>query len=132
MSISLDAMSSVYTQSTSASNQKAEELQSKLSKDLSSSSDEELMDVCKQFESYFTEMVFKEMEKSIQKEESTDSASQQQKDYYTEQLIQKWSEMSAESPTGTGLAKQLYQQLKRNYGQTTVQAADTNSQQASK
>ena len=47
---------------TSASNQTASKLTQAANTDYSNASDEQLMDVCKQFESYFLEQVFKEMQ----------------------------------------------------------------------
>lgn len=116
MSISLDAMGSMYTSDSSYTDSSTKSLENTLNSDLSNATDEELMGVCKEFESYFTEMVFKEMEKSIpDNDQGSDSASTQLKDYYKEQLIGEWSKMSAESSSGMGLANQLYEQIKRNY-----------------
>lgn len=64
MSISIDSFGNLYNQTTAAaSNSSADKLSDTLSGDLSNASDEELMDVCKDFEAYFVEQVFKEMKK---------------------------------------------------------------------
>lgn len=116
MSISLDALGSMYATDSTYTDASLKKLEDTLQSDLSKASDEELKNVCKDFESYFTEMVFKEMWKSIPDyEQSSDSASNQMKDYYQEQLISTWSKMSAQGHNGTGLANQMYEQIKRNY-----------------
>ena len=55
--------SSLYTDyiTSTASNSKASALTSKSKTDYSNASDEELMDVCKEFESYFLEKIFDAM-----------------------------------------------------------------------
>ncbi|MBP7348199.1 MAG: hypothetical protein KA965_05910 [Butyrivibrio sp.] len=83
----------------------------------SSSSDEELMASCKQFESYFLEQVFKEMEKSVdalKDKDSTDVANNNLVSYYKDQTIAGIASESTEKQ-GTGLAQMLYENMKRNY-----------------
>lgn len=55
--------SSLYTDyvTSTAANSKASALTGKTSQDYSNASDEELMDVCKEFESYFLEKIFDTM-----------------------------------------------------------------------
>ena len=55
--------SSLYTDyiTSTASNNKASSLTDKAKTDYSNASDEELMDVCKEFESYFLEKIFDTM-----------------------------------------------------------------------
>lgn len=94
-----------------------EKLKNSINNDnLKDSTDEELMNACKQFESYFTEQVFKEMEKTVDiwNDEEGDSSSKY-KDYATENLIQKYATSSSEHEGGIGLAQMLYKQMKRNY-----------------
>ena len=67
---------------TNAANQTASKLQDKLnSSDYSKATDDELMDACKQFESYFLEQMFKEMMKTIPESEDTSSSNSQLMDY---------------------------------------------------
>lgn len=114
MSLSLDALASSSLTNTGLTDGKAQSLQDTLQSDLSQASDEQLKKVCKDFESYFTEMVFKEMMNSVPDNSQSDSATKQAKDYYKEQLIQTWSDMSAQGGRGIGLAEQMYEQIKRN------------------
>ncbi|MBO5371436.1 MAG: rod-binding protein [Lachnospiraceae bacterium] len=98
---------------TSAANSKANALQNSLSGDLKSATDEELMDVCKEFEAYFIEQVMKEVEKTIPKTEE-DSTMSQYTDFFKEQMMQ---DLAAEisDKQSIGLAQQMYEQMKRNY-----------------
>ena len=83
----------------------------------SSSSDDELMSACKQFETYFLEQVFKEMEKSVdalKDKDSTDVPTNNLVSYYKDQTISGIASESTEKQ-GTGLAQMLYENMKRNY-----------------
>lgn len=101
----------------SASDQSAKKVQQELGKDFDKATDGELMDACKQFEAYFVEQMFKEMEKTIPRDEESGSLSNM-KDYYKGEMIQKFAAESTEQEN-LGLAKMLYQQMKRNYGMET-------------
>lgn len=80
-----------------------------------SSTADELKEVCKEFESYFMEQVYKEMFKSVGKLDSGDSAMSSMVDYFKDGMIQKLAAQTTEQ-TGGPLAQQLYKQMKRNYG----------------
>lgn len=79
--------------------------------------DDELMSVCKQFESYMLEQVFKNMQKTVIKndDESKDASTENLVDFFKEQTVQELASQSTEK-NGLGLAQQLYEQLRRNYG----------------
>ena len=97
---------------TNAANQTASKLQDKLnSSDYSKATDDELMDACKQFESYFLEQMFKEMMKTIP---DTSSSNSQLMDYYKDEMVQQIASDSTEQ-NSLGLAQMLYEQMKRNY-----------------
>ncbi len=78
-------------------------------------SDDELLDACKQFEAYFLEQVFKEMQKTVDvfKSDSKDP-NNNLVDYFQDNAIQKLAATSTELQ-GLGLAQTLYEQMKRNY-----------------
>ena len=100
---------------TNAANQTASKLQDKLnSSDYSKATDDELMDACKQFESYFLEQMFKEMMKTIPESEDTSSSNSQLMDYYQDEMVQQIASDSTEQ-NSLGLAQMLYEQMKRNY-----------------
>lgn len=98
-----------------AASQQASRLESQLKSDYSQSTEEELMDACKQFEAYFLEQMFKEMVKTIPTSEGSSASTSNMLDYYKEQMIQKIAEDSTEQ-NSLGLAQMLFEQMKRNYG----------------
>ena len=73
------------------------------------------MDVCKDFEAYFVEQMFKAMQKMVPESKDNVSASTRQlQDYYKEQMTQSFAEQATEGG-GLGIAQMLYEQMKRNY-----------------
>jgi flagellar protein FlgJ len=90
------------------------------------------MDVCKQFESYFLEQVFKEMQNTIITSDDSDSSTSQLVDYYKDQMIQTLASESTEQ-NSLGLAQILYEQMRRNLGLDDSQitsAAETSASAA--
>lgn len=114
--IDLGGLTSGYSDylTTQAGNIQTEKLQDSVSGDYSSATDDELMDACKQFESYFLEQVFKEMEKTVMKSEDSDSSTSNLVDFFKDNTIQELASDSTEK-NGLGLAQMLYEQMKRNY-----------------
>lgn len=113
----ISGLSNTYTdylshQTESVSSKK---MQDTVSKDYSQATDEELLDVCKQFEAYFMEQVFKQMEKTIIKDESSSGTSTALVDYFKDSALQELTKTSTETQ-GLGIAQMLYEQMKRNYG----------------
>lgn len=92
---------------------KTARMQSTVSKDYSEATDEELLDVCKQFEAYFLEQIFKQMEKTVIKNEENSSTSTLV-DYFKDSAIADLAAQSTETQ-GLGIAEMLYEQMKRNY-----------------
>lgn len=112
MSISIDSNSlySNYLTTATGAATKADKLTTTLnSEKLSSSTDEELMEVCKEFEAYFVEQVFKEMQKTVH---SSDEDSEYYQ-YFGDILWQEYAADIADSGQ-IGLAQQLYESMKRN------------------
>lgn len=102
-----------YLNSTTSSNK----VENSLGKDYSQSTDEELMEVCKEFESYFVEQLYKSMNKMIPKDDDKDSAmlgGTSTLDYFKDMLTQEYAKNTAETG-GLGIAQTLYEQMKRNY-----------------
>ena len=87
-----------------------------------SASDDELMEVCKEFEAYFIEQVFKNMKSAMvpSTEESSGSMATL-KGYYEDEMMKEYAKSAAGQSTG-GLAQMLYEQMKRNYQTTDVPA----------
>lgn len=99
-----------------AANQSASKLQDRLqSTAKNAATDDELMDACKQFESYFIEQMYKAMVKTIPQNEETSGSTGTMMDYYKDQMIQSVADQTTEQ-SGFGLAQMLYEQMRRNYG----------------
>lgn len=107
----------------SASNQTASKLENQLSGDYSKATDKELMDACKQFESYFLEQVFKGMMKTVPESEDSSSSMTTMTDYFEDQMIQNIASESTEQ-SSLGLAQMLYEQMRRNYGLSDEQVPE--------
>lgn len=84
--------------------------------DYSQASEDELLSACKQFEAYFLEQVFKEMEKTVDcfKADEGSNPNNNLVDYFGDNAIQELAATSTELQ-GLGLAQTLYEQMKRNY-----------------
>lgn len=107
--------SDYYTQATNA---QASALENTLGKvDQKTATEEELVDACKEFEAYFLEQIYKGMEKTIIKaEDDSTSTANQYLDTFSDMRIQAYAKAATEQGDGVGLAKQLFEQMKRNYG----------------
>ena len=122
--------SSLYTDyiTSTASNNKASSLTDKAKTDYSNASDEELMDVCKEFESYFLEKIFHTMIDSTKlfsgKEES--SYASQMVDYVNDTAVQTIASQATEQGT-LGIAQTLYEQMKLQYSGISPQALENAS-----
>lgn len=96
---------------TNVSNASASALSNTLNQVDKTSTDEELMDACKEFEAYFLEQIYKGMEKTIMK------ADEEENDYlsvFKDTQIQEYAKAATEQSDGIGLAKQLFESMKRN------------------
>lgn len=124
MSMSLDGLynqySDMYTSNAAKDAAAADKLKNTLTNtDYSKSTDDELMEVCKEFETYFTEQVFKALEKMVpESEEESSSSVSSYMDYFGDMMTQEYAKSATESNDGKGLgiAQMLYEQMKRNYG----------------
>ena len=109
---------SAYTEYLSSQSSSTSKLSDSLNTtDYSTSTDDELLDACKEFEAYFLEQVFKEMEKTVdvfKDEDSTSNYSSSMVDYFKDEALSQLSSESTETQ-GLGLAQSLYEQMKRNY-----------------
>ena len=112
----ISGLSNVYTEylNQQTENVSTKKMQDTVSKDYSQATDEELLDVCKQFEAYFMEQVFKQMEKTVMKDESSSGQTTALVDYFKDSALQELTKTSTETQ-GLGIAQALYEQMKRNY-----------------
>ena len=76
----------------------------------SSTDSEKLMDVCKDFESYFVQKIIEESKKTLDNEDEQGEYMQ----YFSDTLNQEYSKIITDNG-GTGLAQQLYDSLKGTY-----------------
>lgn len=115
MSIALNGLNS-YIDPSMTSAVSGTNLSGKLGSVDDGTSADELKEVCREFESYFLEQVYKEMFKTVGSEEGNSPMSSLV-DYFKDGAIQSLASQTTEQ-TGGPLAQQLYEQMKRNYGIT--------------
>lgn len=114
---------------STAANDRASKLQDKLEGDHSLTTDDELMDACKQFEAYFIEQMYKGMMKTIPNHENTSNYTSTMMDYYKDQMIQSMAEQTTDQ-SSLGLAQMLYEQMKRNFGAAEVPSGTESGSEA--
>ncbi|MCR4908453.1 MAG: rod-binding protein [Lachnospiraceae bacterium] len=90
-------------------------------KNYNGSTDEELMQACKQFEAYFIEQVYKGMEKTVPEEQFTSQSTGTLVKYYKDEMIKTMAEQTSDQEQ-LGLAQMLYEQMKRNTGVSAQEA----------
>lgn len=133
ISNNLSGLNSLYTDSTTYSS-KTSSLENTLNNsDFSTADSDKLMSVCKDFEEYFVEQMVKSMVKMASVDgssdaddysslfglssDSDDSYLSSMSSYYGSQMVTKLTESLCDDTNGNGigLAKTLYEQMKRNY-----------------
>ena len=107
---------SLYSDYLTSTATKASNLERTLQNTNREKSDDELLEACKQFEAYFYEQVFKNMQKAMVPSDESDP-NHTLVDYYKENLIAEYSKDIVDQSGGgkNTLATQLYEQMKRNY-----------------
>lgn len=133
----MDYMTGVNTSYADTYDKTSSQLSDKITNtDFSKASDDELMSVCKDFESYFVEQMLKSMEKMAKIDADdddnsstslfnsmasiggeSDSAMSTLGSYFGDEMIKNYAELFTETNSGNGLGivQTLYQQMKRNY-----------------
>lgn len=115
----IGGVGSVYADymASQVSSTKADTIKNKIENSAGTANEEELLDACKQFESYFLEQVFKEMLKTTKvfSDDDENGYASKMVDYFKDSAVQHLCEQ-ATSGDGLGLANMLYEQMKRNYG----------------
>lgn len=98
------------------SSQASSKLDSRVkTKDYSQSSDDELLEACKEFEAYFMEQIYKEMQKTVDVFKDGDTnPNDTLVEYFKDNTLQELAGISTEKD-GLGLAQMLFEQMKRNY-----------------
>ena len=146
MSDSLNGITGLDNIYNNYTTKKTDSLENKLnSSDLSSATDDELMSVCKDFESYFVEQMLKSMEKmsKIDSDDddnsslfssmagitgTSDSGMSTLSSYFGGEMLSQLADSMTESNggKGLGLAQTLYEQMKRNYQTTQIDSDNSN------
>ncbi|MCI9124316.1 MAG: hypothetical protein HFH35_09610 [Eubacterium sp.] len=105
-----------YIDPSAAGSVSGTDLTGKLKNVKDTASAENLKEVCKEFESYFMEQVYKEMLKSIDTDdENKDASMSSLVNFFQDGVLQTVAAKTTEQ-NGGPLAQQLYEQMKRNYG----------------
>lgn len=106
----LDVSSMYDTYASSISSTSASSLKDSLESVNSDSDDEELMNACKSFESYFVQKIIQQAEETVK---SDDEEGEYLK-YFGDTLTQAYADAITDSGE-IGLAQQLYDSMKQSY-----------------
>ena len=106
--------------SNSAATNKTDALQSNALGLSSTSTEEELMEVLKDFESYFIEQMIKQMKETFTDEDEESSMASQYTDTFMDYAIEEVADLMLEE-VGGSMTQQLFEQMKRNYNIPTVE-----------
>ncbi len=122
MSISIgDYYSDYYTQNAASSAQTSA-LESKLDNlSVEDSSDEELMEACKEFEAYLLEQVIKQVKESML------DSDEEENDYlemFGDTMVEEIASTISDSED-LGIAQSLYESMKNNLSSVTITSVDT-------
>ncbi len=118
--MALDAITAMMSTNASnaAASSKADSVTGNLKNISSETSADELMDVCKDFASYFVEEILKEMKENMTlEEEDEDPTVSMMTDYHMDSTIELLADELTDT-VGGGFIQQMYEQMKRNYNIT--------------
>ena len=104
----------------SVATSKTDSLQSSALGLSSSSTEEELMEVLKDFESYFIEQMIKQMKETFTDDDEESSMASQYTDTFMDYAIEEVADLMLEE-VGGSMTQQLFEQMKRNYNIPTVE-----------
>lgn len=90
----------------------------------SNSTEEELMEVLKDFESYFVEQMIKKMKDTFTDDEEESSVASQYTDTFMDYAIEDIADIMLDE-IGGNMTQQLFEQMKRNYNIPTVKEETT-------
>ena len=127
MSMDVSGITSMLSQTgatnatNNASTAKTDSLKNSVNGLSSNSSDEELMEVLKDFESYFIEQMIKQMKETFTDDDEESSMASQYTDTFMDYAIEDIADMLLDE-VGGNMTQQLFEQMKRNYNIPTVEA----------
>ena len=134
MSMDVSGITSMLSQTgatnatNNASTAKTDSLKNSVNGLSSNSSDEELMEVLKDFESYFIEQMIKQMKETFTDEDEESSMASQYTDTFMDYAIEDIADMLLEE-VGGNMTQQLFEQMKRNYNIPTVEEVEAETVQ---
>lgn len=123
MSMDVSGITSMLNQTgatNSANSAKADSLKNSVNGLSSNSTDEELMEVLKDFESYFIEQMIKQMKETFTDEDEESSMASQYTDTFMDYAIEDVADLLLEE-VGGSMTQQLFEQMKRNYNIPAVE-----------
>lgn len=124
MSMAIGDMTSMLNQNTTTNTtQKTDTLKNSVSGLSSDSTEEELKEVLRDFESYFFEEMIKKVKETFSHEDEEDSSTiSQYSDMFMDTAIEEIADIMLDE-IGDSMTQQLYEQMKRNYNIPTVEEA---------
>ena len=125
MSMDISGVTSMLYQNTTnatnnASQSKVDGLKNTVNGLSSESTEEELMSVLKDFESYFVEQMIKKMKETFTDEDEESSVASQYTDTFMDYAIEDIADQLVDD-IGGNMTQQLFEQMKRNYNIPTVE-----------
>ena len=136
MSMDVSGITSMLSQTgttnaaNNASTAKSNSLKNSVNGLSSNSSDEELMEVLKDFESYFLEQMIKQMKETFTNEDEESSMASQYTDTFMDYAIEEIADKLLDE-VGGNMTQQLFEQMKRNYNIPTVEEVEAETMQKS-
>ena len=116
--ISVDGISSLITRDLVSKMRRQQitlrRLQNSLQGISSDSTEEELLQACKDFESYFVEEILKDVKENLTDDEEEDSSISTLTDFHMDSVIELMADELVDE-VGKSFTQQLYEQMKRNY-----------------
>ncbi|MDR1700344.1 MAG: rod-binding protein [Lachnoclostridium sp.] len=104
---SAGTMSPLVSSADTAGSVASGQLQQKIQ---NAQTDAEMMDACKQFEAYFVEQMYKNMQATVMKSEEEEN---QYTEMFGDMLTQEYASAAVEAQ-GIGIAQMLYESMKNN------------------
>ncbi len=128
MSMDISGVTSMLYQNTTnatnnASQSKVDGLKNTVNGLSSESTEEELMEVLKDFESYFVEQMIKKMKETFTDEDEESSVASQYTDTFMDYAIEEVADQLVDD-IGGNMTQQLFEQMKRNYNIPTVKEVE--------
>ena len=129
MSMGMNSITAMMNQTgaanatNSAATSKAQGLSSKAQGLSSESTEEELKEVLKDFESYFLEQMIKKMKDTFTDEDEEQSMAGQYTDTFMDYAIEDIADILLDE-VGGNMTQQLFEQMKRNYNIPTVEEVE--------